>query len=241
MRLWPSFRQKAVHDRRRPPVPGTAALVQPSASMVAFTEASLLLGLVFGAGIRLRIFLGSPLRSEQPLLWALNGFVQDVAILSIAGALTLFSTRYFWQRRSWGVLTGFIFSVCVLHLVWSEIVIFFGHAVRARDLQVGLRPVLFLHSVRINFLFTSAGVALVSWLLLRWTARRSRKAGRTWATAPRLLVLGLLAVALSRVAIPIHQAETARNPLVALAVLIHDWPPTDSQGNFRIPKPSHPC
>lgn len=206
--------------------------------MVAFTEASLLLGVVLGAGIRLRIFLGSPLRSEQPWLWALNGLVQDVAIFSLAGALTLFSTRYFWQRRSWSVLTAFVFSVCVLHLLWSEIVIFFGHAVRARDLQVGLRPVLFLHSVRTNILFTFAGVAFVSWSLLRWTAGRARKAGRTWATVPRLLALGLLAAGLSRVAIPIHQAETARNPLVAMAVLIHDWPPTDTQGNFRIPKPS---
>jgi arylsulfatase A-like enzyme len=206
--------------------------------MVAFTEGSILLGILLGAGMRLRIYLDSPLRSVHPFLWALSGLIQDVAIFSLAGALTLISTRYVWQRRSWSVLTAFILSVCLLHLLWSEIVVFFGHAVRARDLQVGLRPVLFLRSVKIDILFTFAGVVLVSSILLRWTARRARGRGRTWATWRLLLVVGLLAGGLSRVSIPIHQVETARNPLVAIAVLIHDWPPTDAQGHFLIPKPT---
>ncbi len=124
MRLRPRSEAGSRSNRRKPPDPGTAALVQPSSAMVAFTEGSLLLGILLGAGIRLRIFFGSPLRSEQPWLWALNGFVQDVAIFSLAGAIALFSTRFIWQRRSWTFLTGFIVAVCLLHLIWSEIVIF---------------------------------------------------------------------------------------------------------------------
>ena len=238
MRLWP---RKQPHGggwvNRKPPAPGTAALVQPTPPMVAYTEGILILGVLIGAGIRARIFIESPLRSSQPAMWALNGLAQDVAIFSLAGALTLFSTRFVWQRRSWSVLTGFVFVVCLLHLVWSEIVTFFGHAVRARDLQVGLKPVLFLQSVRINIAFTLVALVVLSLVLLPWTGRRARRAGWTWATVPRLLVLSLFALGLSRVGIPIHQSETSRNPLVALAVLIHDWPPTDLEGHFRIPKP----
>ncbi len=103
---------------------------------------------------------------------------------------------------------------------------------------MGLRPVLFLHTVRINILFTFLACALVCWVLVRWTAHRARRAARTWATVPRLLTLALLAFGLSRLAIPIHESDTARNPLVALTVLVHDWPPTDSEGHFRIPKPT---
>lgn len=205
--------------------------------MVAYTEATLLLAILIGVGMRLRIYYDSPLRSVQPVLWFLHGLTEDVAIFAMAGALTLFSTRFVWQRRSWSALTAFVLIVCVLHLVWSEIVVFFGHAVRARDLQVGLRPVLFLRSVNLNILYTFTAAVVVAWLLLRWTASRSRRRSRTWATAPRLFALGLFATGLSFLAVPIHQAETARNPLVALAVLIRDWPPTDSQGQFLVPKP----
>ncbi|MEP6994985.1 MAG: LTA synthase family protein [Acidobacteriota bacterium] len=239
MRLWPGRRSSGgVWVPRKPPAQGTFALVQPSPAMVAYTEGSLLLGVLIGVGIRLRIFIQSPLRPAQPAMWTLNGLAQDVAIYSMAGALALFSTRYVWQRRSWSVLTGFVFALCLLHLIWSEIVTFFGHAIRARDLQVGLRPVLFLQSVRINIAFTLAALLALSFLLIPWTARRARRAGQTWATAPRLLVLSVVAVGLSRVGLPIHQSETARNPVVAFAVLIHDWPATDAQGLFRIPKPT---
>jgi arylsulfatase A-like enzyme len=223
--------------RRLPPAPGTHQLVQPSPSMIAFTESSLLLGIVIGAGMRLRIYSGSPLRSVQPVLWFLHGVTEDIAIFAIAGALTLFSTRYVWQRRSWSALTAFVIAVCVLHLVWSEVVIFFGHAVRARDLQVGLRPVLFLHSVNLSILYTLTATLILAWLLVRWAAKRSRTRSRTWATAGRLFVLGLLATGLSFLDVPIHQTETAYNPLVALAVLVREWPPTDSQGHFVVPKP----
>lgn len=223
--------------RRRPPAPGTARLVQPSPGMVAFTEASLLLGLLIGMGMRARIYYESPLRSVQPVLWFLHGITEDVAIFSMAGALTLFSTRYVWQRRSWSALTAFVLAVSVLHLVWSEVVIFFGHAVRARDLQVGLRPVLFLHSVNMNILYALAATIAVAWILVRWTAARSRGRRRTWANARRLLALGLFATGCSFLAIPIHQTETAHNPLVALAVLVREWPPTDSQGQFLVPTP----
>jgi hypothetical protein len=41
--------------------------------MLAFTEGTLILGILLGAGMRLRIFIDSPLRSSQPLLWALGG------------------------------------------------------------------------------------------------------------------------------------------------------------------------
>lgn len=224
--------------RRQPPAPGTARLVQPTPGMVAYTEGSLLLGLAIGAGMRLRIYFDSPLKSAQPILWFLHGLTEDVAIFAMAGALTLFSTRYVWQRRSWSALTAFVISVCVLHLLWSEVVVFFGHAVRARDLQVGLRPVLFLHSVNLNILYTFTAAVLTAWFLIRWTAARSRRRSRTWATTFRLLTLGLFATGLSFVAVPIHQTETARNPLVAIAALVRDWPPTDARGQFLIPKPT---
>jgi arylsulfatase A-like enzyme len=206
--------------------------------MIAFTEASLMLGILIGAGMRLRIYYDSPLRSVQPVLWFLHGLIEDVAIFAIAGALTLFSTRFIWQRRSWSALTAFVIAVCVLHLVWSEVVVFFGHAVRARDLQVGLRPVLFLRSVNLNILYMVTATVLVAWMLVRWAAKRSRVRSRTWATTGRLFTLGLAATGGSFVAVPIHQTETARNPLVALAVLVHEWPPTDSQGQFLVPAPT---
>ncbi len=209
--------------------------------MVAFTEGTLVLGALLGAGMRLRIFLDSPLRSTQPLLWALEGFVQDVSIYSLAGAITLVSTRYVWQRRSWDALNAFVLTVCFLHLIWSEVVGFFGHAVRARDLQVGLRPVLFLHSIKLDILGTLIVVLLVTWTLVRWTARRARRTGGTWATAPRLLALGVLAGALAAVPISIHQAETARNPIVAIASLARNWPSTDAEGRYLVPAPSLPA
>ena len=208
--------------------------------MMAFTEGALLLGLLLGAGMRARIFVDSPLRSSHPFLWTLAGTLQDAAILSLAGALALFSTRYVWQRRSWSALSSFILTVSVLHLFWSEIVVFFGHAVRARDLQVGLRPVLFLHSIKLDIAFTTVVFVLVSWLALHWTSLRARVAARTWATAPRLFALALVTGALSFLKFPIHQAETSRNPLVAIGVLIRDWPPTDAEGHFLVPKPSLP-
>lgn len=223
---------------RQPPAPGTARLVQPSPGMVAFTEACLLLGALIGAGVRARIYFGSPLRPVEPLLWGLHGLAEDVAIYAAAGALTLFSTRYVWQRRSWSVLTLFVISVCLLHLVWSEIVVFFGHAVRARDLQVGLRPVLFLHSVNFSIFFNFSGALLAAWILVRWSARRSRRRGRTWATAGRLAVLALGAAGVALLPIPIHLVETARNPLVAIGVLTRDWPVTDSEGHFVMPAPT---
>ena len=213
-------------------------MVQPSTGMVAFSEAVLLLGILIGAAMRLRIYYDSPLRSVQPVLWFLHGLAEDIAIFAFAGAVALFSTRYIWQRRAWSALTVFVLSVSVLHLVWSEVVVFFGHAVRARDLQVGLRPVLFLHSINLNILYMLLATIVAAWLLVRWAARRSRRRGRTWATSPRLFALGLFATGLSFMAIPIHQTETSRNPLVAIAVLIRDWPPTDSEGQFILPTPT---
>ncbi len=209
--------------------------------MRAFAEGSILLGVFLGAAIRFRLYLGSPLPPAQPLLWGALGLVQDLAIFSLAGALALFSTRFVWQRRAWSALTGFILCLCVLHLVWSEVVVFFGHPVRARDFQVGLRPVLLLRSVRILLLLTFAGVVLVSWILIRWTARRARKTRRAWVTGSRLCALALCSFGLSALPLKIHGAETAYNPVMGLAVLIREWPQTDPEGRFRVPKPALPA
>jgi arylsulfatase A-like enzyme len=208
--------------------------------MVAFTEASILLGLLIGAAIRAKIYVASPLRPAQPLVWALIGFLQDLAIFSAAGALTLSSTHFVWQRRSWSALRAFVVFACMLHLVWAEVVIFFGHAVRARDLQVGLRPVLFLRSVDFAIFVNFAAAFLVAWLLVRWAAVRSRARRRTWATPGRLAVAALVAAGLSLAAIPIHQVGTARNPFVAIVLLLRDWPATDPAGHFLVPKPTLP-
>ena len=240
MRLWPARKPPVGGRVRTPPAPGTAHLVQPSQGMVAFTEASIVLGLLIGAGIRTRIYIASPLRSVQPVLWGLHGFVEDLAVYSAAGALTLLSTRWIWQRRSWSALRAFVILACMLHLVWAEIVVFFGHAVRARDLQVGLRPVLFLRSVNFSILFNFAAALAVAWLLVRWAAARSRARSRTWATWGRLGLVAIGSAGLAVLPFPIHQVGTARNPLVAAGVLAHDWPPTDSAGHFLVPEPTAP-
>ena len=214
--------------------------MQPSPGLVAFAEASILLGVLIGAGIRIRIYLASPLRSVQPVLWGLHGLAEDLAVFAAVGALTLWSTRHVWQRASWGALRAAVILVCILHLVWAEVVVFFGHAVRARDLQVGLRPVLFLRSVDVASFCTFMAALLGVWLLVRRAASRSRRRQRTWATAGRLAVVALVAAGLSLAPVPIHQVGTSHNPLVAAAVLLHDWPATDPAGRLLVPRPALP-
>lgn len=204
---------------------------------MSFTERVLLLGVLLGAGVRARIYLDSPLRPDQPAPWALAGAVQDVAVLALAGALALLSTRWVWQRRSRTALGTLVVAVCVLHLVWSEIVVYFGHGLRARDLQIGLRPTFLLRSMRIDVVVTTLIVVAVAWSLLHWTSMRSRSATRAWATPARLLALGFAACLVARALPPVHQAETGRNPIFAVAALVREWPATDREGRVVVPSP----
>jgi len=238
----PSMRRgsdpKIYREPRRRPT--TRAEFGPTIGMRAFTEGAIVLGVLLGCAIRLRIYLGSPLRPSYPLLWGLAGLAQDLTLFSLAGSLALLSTHFIWQRRSWSVLTAFILLLAILHLVWSEVVVFFGHPVRARDLQVGLKPVLLLRSVRLTMLFTFAGAILISWILIRLTARRARKKGKAWVTAPRLALVAVGALAVAAIPLKVHGAETTYNPAVAIAILLRDWPESDSQGRFLVPRPVLP-
>lgn len=195
--------------------------------------------LALGAAIRARISFASVLPPDQPLPWFVAGLLQDVAIIGCVAAAAMFLARVA-PRAASAFHALFVFAVTILHFAFSEATVFFGHTIRAEDLQTQLHPRIFIGSAQGKLLATFIGVIVFYWALVVVLQRLSHRGERV----PRAIAVAAVALGCAGAAFAfprtIHQLETSANPLVQVAILLGKNPLDQLKGAVDIPRPSQP-
>ena len=192
--------------------------------------------LFVGALVRLRIAHDVPLPPLHPFAWLFAGMMQDVAVLLIAGALALVSTRWF-PRSTRALFLAFAAAVSVLHIFRSEAVVFYGDVIRPEDLHGDIPWTLALGSLTGTpaFLFS---LALITGVLVPALARRIGETDISWLLLGRMVRLGAIsAVAAFVLAIFVPRIGLARTPIVALFAIEREAMDSPHE-RFDVPKPA---
>lgn len=168
------------------------------------TPAAMLLGAAgLGLALRWRTAASMPLAPPHPVLGLLLGLTEDVAI---AALLVLVASL---GRIAMGAAVGCLLSLAVLHIAWSEALIYFGHPPRCADIEAGTQGVFLVRTFDLQallpplvILVLAVGTVLLAWRVAVLRAARATVLG---------IGLGAALVAMAiRPAIPVP--EYFRNP-----------------------------
>jgi fumarate reductase subunit D len=195
----------------------------PSIRTRAFVDALGAGLLLFGAAARARLHAGSPLPSGEPVLWFLLGAAGDLAVFGLAGALLLGLCRTgLSDGAARKVLASFAVGFGALLVLWSEAVLYFGHAPRRQDFAIAGNASFLRNSLDGALAFRILAAVLVLVVLVAVSAAWARQARRAWSSPARLGVAGACAFALALAPVRIHNAQTARNPVAVVVALARE-------------------
>ncbi|MFI5119116.1 MAG: LTA synthase family protein [Thermoanaerobaculia bacterium] len=180
----------------------------------AFIEGLGVAALVCGLAIRMRLLAASPLPSAQPIRWLLAGAADDLALLALGAGLALLVGRA-WPRLARGLYAAWASALGLSLLVWSDVLVYFGHPPRGTDLSVGADAGFVARSTDRWALLRLLAVALFFAAAIRVAARRKKPALRAGPAAG----VAVTALALALAPLPVSMRATARHPLFSLASL----------------------
>jgi arylsulfatase A-like enzyme len=189
--------------------------------------------------VRLFVHLRSPLPSAQPVFWLAVGLADDLAIAALGGALLLaaagFGRSDAWTRVAFAVLA---LGLLAVEIIWSDVLIFFGEPPSRDELLAGTNLTFARGSVADPALaFEAVLLVLFALLLYLWGRHAGNAEKNGWSNFLRLVIVALSAGAASFLPVPVHRRETARNALIAQAMILRQGPSSDSSGIPSLPAP----
>jgi arylsulfatase A-like enzyme len=184
------------------------------AESVAFIEGLGVAALVCGLAVRIRLLASSPLPSAQPIRWLLAGAADDLALLALGAGLALLVGRA-WPRLARGLFAAWASALGLSLLVWSEVLVYFGHPPRGTDLSVGADAGFVARSTDPWALLRLLAVAFFFAAAIRVAARRTKPTLGAGAAAG----VAVTALGLALAPLPVSMRATARHPLFSLASL----------------------
>lgn len=199
------------------------------------------MGALAGLIVRAWILFSSPMPARRPAVWLAEGFLQDAVVLGFAGFLVLVLAGALVPEPASRIGFGLVISLIVLlHLVWAEAIVYFGHPPRREDLDLALDARFITQSLERGAIVRATLGVLFLLLVVRGISSRARRADHAWPSRRRFFLGSVVALASAAVPRGDPPGETARNVLVALARLERSVPVRQPGVPLSIPPPVLP-